>query len=248
MLQTGASEGREVPIWDLPVRIVHWAMAALLPALWWTASYGHMDLHLIFGQVMLALVLFRVLWGFVGSNTARFSHFIVGPSAIATYIRTFTTAAQSDTVGHNPLGGLSVLCLLLALALQASLGLFAQDVDAISSGPLNHLVSWETAVAASAWHEIIFNVLLGFVILHIVAILVYRFVLKNNLITAMIVGRHRIRASVAAPAIASGKRALFVAIIAALIVLWINWGLPPWGAYFPWDQAVPIDLSDESYM
>lgn len=229
------------------MRIVHWSFVALLPALWWTAETRQMDLHFTLGLTMLGLVVFRLVWGVFGSSTARFTQFVKGPGAVLRYLKTPDDAPH---IGHNPLGALSVLALLALLGLQVGLGLFAQDTDAVSSGPLNHLVSWDTATAASEAHGIVFNVLLAIIALHVAAILFYRFVRKNDLVTPMINGRRAVAAGIAQPPIASWIKAVAVAIIAAVFALWISFGVPPWGAKFPWEQsATPVDVpSADSYM
>ena len=237
----------KVVVWDVPVRVLHWSFVALLPGLWWTAETRQMDLHFTLGLTMLGLVVFRFLWGFAGSATARFSRFVAGPAAVLRYLK---TPANAPAVGHNPLGALSVVALLGLLSAQVSLGLFAQDTDAVDSGPLNHLVSWDTATAASEAHGIIFNILLAIIALHIAAIVFYRFVRKNDLVTPMITGRRVFGFGIAQPQMASWIRAVIVAVLAAAIALWIGYGVPPWGAKFPWEQADTLQdvPSADSYM
>ncbi|WP_082355832.1 cytochrome b/b6 domain-containing protein [Novosphingobium sp. AAP83] len=244
---TEQAQPNKVVVWDVPVRVVHWSFVALLPALWWSAETRQMDLHFTLGLTMLGLVVFRLVWGVIGSSTARFKQFVTGPGAILRYLK---TPENTPHIGHNPLGALSVVTLLALLGAQVGLGLFAQDTDAVSSGPLNHLVSWDTATAASDAHGIVFNVLLAIIALHVAAIAFYRFVRKNDLVTPMISGRRAVATSVTQPSIASWIKALSVAIIAAALALWISFGVPPWGAKFPWEQAdMPVDVpSADSYM
>lgn len=239
----------KVVVWDIPVRLVHWSFVALLPALWWTAETRQMDLHFTLGLTMAGLVTFRLVWGLVGSATARFSRFVTGPGAIARYLKTAPGDAN-PVVGHNPLGALSVVALLALLGLQVSLGLFAQDTDAVDSGPLNHLVSWDTATAASEAHGIVFNLLVALVVLHIAAIVFYRIVRKNDLVTPMISGRKAFATQVAQPALGSWVKAVVVAMLAAAIALWIGYGIPPWGAKFPWEQTDTLQdvPAADSYM
>lgn len=241
---------RSVKLWDLPVRLVHWSFTGLIPALWWTAERGNISLHLTLGLIMLGLVVFRVLWGVVGSSTARFSSFVRGPGAIRAYLAAARSGSGAPVVGHNPLGALSVIGLLGLLALQVSLGTVAQDTDGVVSGPLNHLVSWDTAVAASEAHEIVFNLILALIAVHIAAILYYRLVRHDRLVAPMITGRKAFAAAVPSPRIAPLRRALLVAAIAAAVAVWVSWGVPPWGARWPWDQPPPppAGLSEESYM
>src|SRR5262245_18903121 len=143
-----------------------------------------MEWHRWSGYALLGLVIFRIYWGFFGSSTARFSGFLRGPRAIAGYLR----GAWSVEAGHNPLGALSVLVMLMLLGLQIGLGLIAVDVDGIESGPLSEYVSFETGRSAAEWHENIFNALLWLVALHVLAIAYYLFVKRENLAAAMLHG------------------------------------------------------------
>ena len=123
----------QVPVWDWPTRAFHWAIVLIVPAMWATHKLERMDVHILLGQAMLGLVLFRLIWGLIGSSTARFSGFVRGPRAVARYL-----AGRGGTVfGHNPLGGWSVLAMLPLLAVQVGLGLFATDEDGLVSGPLS---------------------------------------------------------------------------------------------------------------
>lgn len=243
---TDPSASNTVRIWDLPVRLVHWSFAILLPVLWWSAEKGHLDLHKKVGMGMLGLVVFRLVWGLVGSSTARFSSFVRGPQGIIDYLRP-KNEDVAQIVGHNPLGALSVLGLLGLLTVQVALGLIAQDTDGIASGPLNHLVSWDTAEAASAAHGAVFNLLLALVVLHLAAIFYYRVFKRENLVKPMLNGTKAFALPVEAPRIAPLWRALLVAVGAATLAMWLAWGAPPWGSPWPWDQtAEPVDV--QSYM
>lgn len=240
--------GTPVRLWDLPVRLVHWSLAALIAALWWSAENRDMDLHFTLGLVMLGLIVFRLLWGLVGSSTARFATFVKGPSAIRAYLSGLKGGSGEHAVGHNPLGALSVIALIGLVALQVGLGLFAQDHDAVNSGPLNFLVSYETAKTISEIHEFVFNLILGFVGLHIAAILYYRFIKRDNLVSPMITGRRVFDAPVATPRIAPLWLALVCAAIAAAVAVWVSWGLPPFATPFPWDRPVVAAPAPADYM
>jgi cytochrome b len=213
-------------VWDLPVRIVHWGFVALLPALWWTAENNHLGWHMTLGEIMLGLVVFRILWGVCGSSTARFSTFVAGPRAIIAYLCSGRKGAIATGVGHNPLGALSVIAMLAVLLSQVALGLVSGDPDDGATGPLNHLVGYATALAATEWHEIGFNVILGLVALHVLAIGYYLAVRRDNLVRPMITGRRILAAPVLVPPVASARRAIFCAGIAAAIALWLASGAP----------------------
>ena len=173
-----------VRVWDVPVRLVHWATVIAVALSWWTGETGRLEWHRWSGYALLGLVTFRIYWGFFGSSTARFRQFVRGPRAVAGYLR----GAWNVAAGHNPLGALSVLALIVLLLAQVMLGLFAVDVDGIESGPLSLYVSFETGRLAAEWHEAVFNVLLALTALHIVAIAWYRVVKKEKLVEAMIHG------------------------------------------------------------
>src|SRR5262249_17349458 len=139
--QPAASQAEEiaVPIWDLPVRLGHWLLVPLVAVSWFTGKFGALTWHRWSGYAILFLVLFRVYWGFAGSNTARFSHFLRGPRAVWGHSKTLLERLASKTAGHTPLGGWSIMAMLLAMLIQGALGLFSVDVDGIESGPLSDL-------------------------------------------------------------------------------------------------------------
>src|SRR5262249_12722927 len=141
-------------VWDLPTRIVHWSLAALVFLLWWTSDSSDIVLHKRLGFGILALLAFRLYWVFVGSETARFSDFLKGPRQIAAYVRKGLTA----TLGHNPLGALSVVALLALLVLESALGLFAVEEDGLDSGPLSPYVSFENGQLAAHYHALVFDI------------------------------------------------------------------------------------------
>jgi cytochrome b len=176
--------GGKVAVWDLPTRIFHWALVLLIPALWWTGEEHRHDLHLLLGEVTLGLVLFRLLWGLFGSSTARFAGFVRGPGAILAYLR----GSRPAGIGHNPLGAISVLVLLFLLANVVGLGLFATDEDGLDPAPLAHFVSYDSARILTERHEQLFWILVGFIALHVAAILYYLLVKRDNLVIPMVTG------------------------------------------------------------
>jgi cytochrome b len=172
-------------VWDLPVRLFHWSIVLLIGLSWWSAEESFDRVHFWSGYATLFLLLFRILWGLFGSSTARFSSFIQGPSALLRYLRT----GEHEHAGHTPLGGLSVLAMLLALSIQVTTGLIQIDDDDFVEGPLSGLVSYDLAVLAHDVHELSFNVLLGLIALHLLAIAYYSFVRGRSLVTPMLSGR-----------------------------------------------------------
>lgn len=180
-------------VWDLPTRVFHWALVLLIALQYATGEFGLLDMrwHFRFGYATLALIAFRVLWGFFGSQTSRFGEFLRGPRAVMRYLRAQMSANPQRSIGHNPLGGWSVLALLASVAVQAVSGLFASDgID--TDGPFAAHVSDSTVKLMTRvhhWNENLLLILLG---LHIVAVLLYLLIKHDNLIAPMVDGRKRV--------------------------------------------------------
>jgi len=175
-----------VRVWDLPTRLVHWALAVLVVVAWLTAG-ERMNIHRYAGYGILGLVIFRLYWGVVGGSTARFSQFVKGPGAVLAYVRGWRGAPAS--FGHNPLGALSVLLLVLLLISQVGLGLFAIDINGMESGPFARFIDFETGRQASDLHELNFRLLQAAVALHLVAIAAYAVFKRRNLVKPMVTGQ-----------------------------------------------------------
>ena len=222
------SEEREplvdVPMWDLPVRLFHWAFVVFFATSWISGQMGERDLHYQSGMVLLGLVVFRLIWGLVGSPTARFSHFLRWPHAAIRYLRHgFLQRLPSYSHGHNAAGGLMVLALIILVGLQAVSGMSSTD-DVLFEGPLyGRWPDWLGSLLESI-HEPLANVLLGLALLHIVVIGLYRWFKREDLVRAIIIGRARLPRSIARMAEQSGStkgaplwRALVCAVIAAAV-------------------------------
>src|SRR5215472_18142384 len=134
-----------VKVWDLPTRVFHGAIVALLAFLWWTEKTEDIPDHKLAGFALIALIVFRIYWGVVGSETARFSNFVRGPRAVWRYM----IGRAPQVLGHNPMGGLSVVLILFLLAAESLLGLFAVEEDGLESGPLAPLVGLDWAQLAA---------------------------------------------------------------------------------------------------
>ncbi len=180
------TESETVRVWDPFVRVFHWSLITLFGLAWWTGENHDMDRHRQAGYAILALLLFRVFWGFAGSRTARFAQFLKGPAAIRAYLAS-TDDTPSD--GHNPLGGWSVAALLTVLLAIVVAGLFAVDVDGIESGPLADWVSFDQGRMAAEWHETVFKAALAVIGLHVLAIGYYQVLNGHDLIGPMITGK-----------------------------------------------------------
>lgn len=177
------------PIWDWPVRLFHWSLVILIPTAWYLAETGNLEWHRKAGYTIALLLIFRLLWGLFGSETARFAHFVKGPGATFAYLRSgmFDRNAPAEP-GHNPLGALSVVAMLVLLVVQIGLGLFTSDLDGLESGPLSYLVDFDTSRQMAEYHELVFNLILVLIALHVGAILFYLIYKRRNLVGPMITG------------------------------------------------------------
>ena len=206
------------------MRIFHWLLAALIAFSWWTVHHHHTDWHIWSGCAILTLLIFRVLWGFVGSSTARFSTFVTGPRSLVADLK-----GKWRGIGHSPLGAVSVVVLLLAVTIQVGLGLVSEDEDGLYFGPLARLVSSNTSDRAAGIHAAWFNVLLALIAIHVGAILFYR-VRGRGLTKPMITGRANL-----APGTAPMKRgkwwvALICLAVGIGITRWVIAGAPPFSS------------------
>jgi cytochrome b len=215
------ADGEKQPVWDLPTRLVHWSLALLIGFSWWSAKTDHMDWHIWSGIAILTLLVFRLLWGFVGSSTARFSNFIRGPRAVRAYLR-----GEWRGIGHSPLGAISVVALLAAVAVQVGLGLISEDEDGLFTGPLAALVGADTAEAARDIHEQFLYVVLALIALHIAAVLLYA-LRGKNLTAAMVSGHAAIDAGGQPMRPAKWWVALVVLLISLAVARWVVAVAPP---------------------
>jgi cytochrome b len=177
---------RTIKLWDLPVRLTHWLLTLSVLGCFGTAEWGWLSMqwHFYFGYAVLVLSAFRVLWGIVGSQHARFRSFLRGPKAVINYLR----GRGADAIGHNPIGGWSVLLMLGALLTQSISGLFNSD-DIEWFGPLNERVSLSFARLMGTIHGRLYWLLALLIGVHIVAVLGYLLLKKTNLITPMLSGK-----------------------------------------------------------
>jgi cytochrome b len=185
--------GRGVRVWDLPLRLWHWALAAAVGTSLYTGLTGgfeEMDWHQTSGFIVLGLLLFRLAWGFVGPRHARFGDFLAGPRRLVDWTRGALRGAPPAVAGHNPVAGWTIVALLLALAVQAGTGLFASD-DLFVEGPLVHLVEDDAVSLATSVHAWGQWTVGGLVALHLVALVVHRLAFGERLVGAMITGRRR---------------------------------------------------------
>jgi cytochrome b len=215
---------QKVRVWDLPLRLFHWLLVVCVVGAIGSAKAGNLNLHFWFGYGVLALLIFRILWGLVGPRYARFTSFVFSPATLLRYLRGTPDAPR--TLGHSPLGALSVFAMLAILASQAGSGLFVSDEIAFE-GPLAHQVSAAAVDTASWWHRLNERFIFAIIGLHLAAILYYRVFQRKSLVKPMVVGDRLVAPTAADPvpdALASRDdagvrlRALVIAAIAAGIV------------------------------
>jgi cytochrome b len=200
-----------VKVWDAPLRVFHWGLVASVSTAIATGLQGGdwMDLHGQAGIAVAGLLAFRLVWGLVGSETARFTSFIRGPRAIQAYLR-----GHWHGQGHNPLGALSVIAILVLLSAQVLSGLFGNDEIAFS-GPLSAWVSEDTSIWLTGKHRLLVNGVYAILALHILAIVAYKVFKKEALVRAMVTGRKAVEEAVAAPKAAPGWALPFALFLSA---------------------------------
>lgn len=207
---------KSIRIWDIPTRLFHWFLVLAIAGLWYTGTEGDMDRHLPLAYFTLALLLFRLIWGFVGGFYSRFSAFQLAPMNAIRYIR---SGLKSDYPGHNPLGSWSVVALLLCIAVQLTTGLFAND-SILTEGPLAHYVSSDLSDQMTSWHALNFNILLGLIALHIAAVVFYTAVKRDDILPAMITGKRSVSENVDEPARKNPAYSI-ISIAVAAGVVWL---------------------------
>jgi cytochrome b len=215
-----------IRVWDLPTRVFHWALACAVVGLVATAQIGGswMEWHMRLGYLVLSLLLFRVVWGFVGGHWSRFGVFVPSPAHLVRYLRGSVT--PNDHAGHTPQGALSILAMLLVLFAQVGSGLFSDD-EIATSGPLSRFVSGDWVVKATDYHTAVGKyLLLALVFVHIVAILVYWLKKGQKLVPAMVHGNKAVANDLQAARddMATRGLALFIWLLCAgLVASLVSW-------------------------
>lgn len=217
-------DAAQLRIWDLPTRIFHWLLVVCFIAAYVTNWLGvsYFTYHLWVGYFVVILLVFRILWGIVGTHHAQFVNFVRHPMESVKYALHLTKGKAKSYPGHNPLGALMVLILLLILLLQAVTGLFAND-EIFNIGPLYGYVSHDLSLQLTAVHKELFYWILGAVAIHVGAVLFYVFVKRENLIRAMITGKKPVRGLVTAKGIESSRiwLAFILIVVISALLAWI---------------------------
>jgi cytochrome b len=214
-----------IRVWDLPTRLFHWLLAAAVVGLVVTANVGGnwMNWHLRLGYAVLTLLVFRLIWGFVGGHWSRFGSFLYAPSSVLAYLRGH--GKLEHRVGHTPLGALSVFALLLILLAQVATGLMSDD-EISFFGPLVRFVSGDTVALATSYHKNVGKfIVIALVVLHVAAIAFYKWAKKDNLVRPMVVGDKQMAPGLAVPqardSVASRALALIVLAVCGGAVAWL---------------------------
>lgn len=218
----GDASAARTRVWDLPTRVFHWALTAAVISQVVTGFAGIMEWHFRGGYMVLSLLLFRLIWGFIGGRWSRFAAFVYSPGSLMNYLR--GRAHPDHLIGHTPLGAFSVFALLAILALQVASGLVADD-EITASGPLTRFVSGATVSLATGWHTSQGKwIVIALVGLHVLAVLYYVLVKRRRLVRPMISGDKLVTDGSAAPSrddAASRLLALAVFAVCAAFAAWI---------------------------
>ncbi len=222
-VQTDSSATVDTPVqvWDIGVRAFHWSLVLLMVGAVATVKLGKLEYHTWCGYGILTLILFRILWGFAGGTYARFTTFVKGPGAVLGYMQGLLRGAKDTTLGHNPMGALSVLAMLAAVLFQTSSGLLTNSDDFFFEGALYKWVGKDLSDKITTLHRLNEKVIYLLVALHLAAIGFYYFVKKHNLIKPMFTGTTTISGAV--PPIRRGNSGLAIAllVLCAGFVYWL---------------------------
>ena len=203
----------QIRVWDAPTRLFHWAIVGLVSLSWLSESRGWMELHFLSGYSIITLLLFRVAWGFLGSETARFAHFLKSPAAALRHLTRLRRREPDTAVGHNAAGGWMVVLMLALLALQAATGLCAND-DGDTEGPLFKYVGKARSDWLSHIHAVNFKLIQLAVVAHVGAIIAYAVLKRHDLVRPMITGRKPLPDGLTPPLQVSPVRAILLFAIA----------------------------------
>jgi cytochrome b len=215
-------------VWDGATRLFHWSIVLLVIVSYVSISLADgpranlwMRIHFASGETMLALLLFRLIWGVIGSDTSRFARFLLSPVAALRHVGNIRKREPDTEVGHNAAGSWMVLALLLVLLAQVVTGLFAND-DGVNEGPLAQFAAKSTSDLLSGWHGIIFNVLAALIGLHVVAVIAYAVLKGQNLVRPMITGKKKLPAATRAPRMVSPLLAFAVLLVSAGMAVFVG--------------------------
>jgi cytochrome b len=228
---SSASPSPRVRAWDSPTRLFHWLLVLLVLIAWASWRYSEqlgdttLAVHRWNGHAVLILIVFRLLWGLMGSSTSRFSAWLRWPWTALAYALRLMRGETPLYLSHNPLGSYMILALLGVLAVQGVLGLFTVEHNDITTGPLYRLILEENQALLSGWHRWLFYwVILALIAIHMLANLWYSLAKKEPLITAMISGRKPAAHYIDAPKLVTVRRPILRALICLLVAAGLVFG------------------------
>ena len=181
----------KVKVWDIYIRAFHWLLLICILVSFISFRLDEMDIHFISGHCILALLIFRVIWGLIGSRTALFFSFIKGPGAILSYLKNPSSDKFKGMIGHSPIAALSVVAMLVVISVQVGTGLISDD-EILLQGPLAKYVSGDLSYQATTYHGINTNLIIGLIVLHLAAIAFYRFIKKDDIVKPMVTGQKNV--------------------------------------------------------
>ncbi len=182
----------EIRVWDLPVRVFHWALAAAF-AIAYLSEDDWLDIHVIAGYTVAALISFRLLWGFIGSRHARFSDFVQPPREVLAYLKSIISFHPKRYVGHNPAGGAMVIMLLVSLLLTVITGLSVYGASEMA-GPFSGLFANAPEFVGDFFeevHEFFANFTMLLVVFHVLGVILAGLQHGENLVRSMLNGNKR---------------------------------------------------------
>lgn len=214
---------KEIVVWDWPVRCFHWLTVILFTGLILTgkAEEDYLQWHFYMGYALSALLIARILYGFIGSKYARFSYFVVGPKHLYAYAKSLLQGKHKRYLSHNPLGAVMVVVLIVVLCVQWLSGLVSTD-DIFWFGPLYDRLSEETQVSLAVWHYRLPDILLGLIAVHILAVLFHEIALKERLVRAMFTGKKELNSDAEENENITTPR-LGVVISLVISLAWLAW-------------------------
>lgn len=184
-------EMAKIKVWDIYIRVFHWLLLICILVSFISFRLDEMDIHFISGHCVLALIIFRVIWGVIGSRTALFHSFIKGPGTILNYLQTPNSEKFKGMIGHSPIAALSVIAMLVVISVQVGTGLISDD-EILLQGPLAQYVSSDLSYQATTYHGINAKLIIGLIVLHLAAIAFYRFIKKDDIVKPMVTGQKRV--------------------------------------------------------
>ncbi len=208
----------KIKVWDIYIRTFHWLLLICILVSFISFRLDEMDIHFISGHCVLALIIFRVIWGVIGSRTALFHTFIKGPGAVLSYVKNPSSEKFKGMIGHSPIAALSVIAMLGIISLQVATGLISDD-EILLQGPLAKYVSGEMSYQSTTYHGINAKLIVGLIVLHLAAIAFYRFIKKDDIVKPMVTGQKEVSEDYAEKAPSLDEKKPVLAAMAILVAV-----------------------------